>query len=191
MELHESIEHINNQLIAEFGRELIASDLPRFRVVFANDQFEKRIMTHTDEGFELIHPEVRLVPKYLYARNKYILERLIPIVGETDLTAKVSYEPAWTFEDTNGNYLPPRFDVCKFVVEALYSQINSAGCFTKYKDPTVEPEFRKQELEKMEKFLFGNETPTGDALAYGYGVTNPADKQHFEKETVISEKSNA
>ncbi len=172
MELRESIESINEKLLRDYGTEFGGS--PRFRVVFSDDQFEKRNTEFTDEGFELIHPEVRLLPKYRqWVRAKYILERLVPIVGETDLVTKVSYEPAWVFQDKNGKYLPPFFEGCVHVIESLMSMINKAGSFTRYKDKNVTPEERAAELKKVEDQLFGNETEVGDHLAYGTGVTVP------------------
>jgi hypothetical protein len=175
MELRESIESINEKLLNEYGTEFDNS--PRFRVVFSEDQYEKRFTDFTDEGFELLQPEVRLLPKYKqWIREKYILERLIPVVGETDLTTKVSYEPAWVFQDKNGNYLPPFFEGCKHVIESLHSAIDKAGTFTKYKDKNVSPEERALELKKVEEGLFGNETDVGDHLAYGTGVTVPGNE---------------
>jgi len=172
MELRESIESINEKLLDEYGTEFGKS--PRFRVVFSEDQYEKRWTDHTDEGFELIQPEVRLLPKYKqWIKEKYILERLIPIVGETDLVTKVSYEPAWVFQDKHGNYLPPFFEGCKHVIEAMFSVINQAGSFKKYKDENESPEVRAAHLKKVEDELFGNETEVGDHLAYGTGVVVP------------------
>src|ERR1035437_5550442 len=105
MELRETIESINKKLKEEYGTEF--GNSPRFRVVFSEDQYEKRMTDFTDEGFELITPEVRLLPKYKqWIREKYILERLIPVTGETDLVVKVSYEPAWVFQNKKGDYLP-------------------------------------------------------------------------------------
>ena len=172
MELIESIERINELLIKEFGREF--NNWPRFRIVFSEDQFEKRMTDCTDDGFPLLYPEVRLLPKYKqYVKQKYILERLIPIKGETDLTTNISYEPAWVFQDSEGNYLPPLFDACKFIIEAIYSQIEAAGNFTRYKDKNISPEERDIKLKDMEDTLFGNETPVGDALRHKYGVVVP------------------
>lgn len=169
MELRESIESINERLIESFGKEFNGD--PRFRIVFSDDQFEKRWTSFTDDGFELIHPEVRLLPKYKqHIRGKYILERLVPIVGETDLTEKISYEPCWTFQDKNGNYLPPWFEGCKFIVEAILGQTGQSG-HVKYKDPDINEEERMKKLSAMESELFGNETEIGDHLAYGTGVT--------------------
>lgn len=183
MELVESIESINKQLLDTYGSELFAGDQPKFRVVFSTDQLEKRWMTHTNEGFQFLHPEVREVPKYRhYITDKYILERIVPIdLENSDLTEKVGYEPAWVFQDSKGNYLPPRFDVCSIVVDSLFAAMGQKGGFRKYKDPDIEPERRMQILEEMERTLFGNETSTTDALAHDYGVTNPAGPEHFEQ----------
>ena len=170
MELRETIKSINEKLLEEFGTEFGSS--PRFRVVFSDDQYEKRLTDCTDEGFELLYPEVRLLPKYKqWIREKYVLERLIPVVGETDLVTKVSYEPAWVFQDKHGNYLPPFFEGCRFVIDSLRSAIDGAGSFTKYKDKNISPEEHLAHIKKVEDELFGNETPMTDALHYGSGVT--------------------
>lgn len=171
MELRESIESINKRLISEFGREL--NGKPKFRVVFSEDQYEKRITEFTDEGFELLQPEVRLLPKYKqWVKAKYILERFVPVVGETDLLDNMSYEPVWVFQDKNGNYLPPFFEGCSLIIEGLYERTKKTS-FAKYKDESVSKEARLAEVERVERELFGNETDVGDALAYGSGVTVP------------------
>ena len=175
MELRESIESINEKLLINFGSEF--GDSPRFRVVFSDDQYEKRCTDRTDEGFELLNPEVRLLPKYKqYIRAKYVLERLIPVIGETDLVTKVSYEPAWVFQDRTGNYLPPFYEGCVHVIESMFSLINRDKSFAKYKDPKIDPELRAKELKRVEDELFGNETEVGDHLAYGTGVTVPGNE---------------
>jgi len=172
MELRETIESINEKLLEEFGTEF--GNSPRFRVVFSEDQYEKRMTDFTDEGFELLHPEVRLLPKYKqWVREKYILERLVPIAGETDLVTKVSYEPAWVFQDKHGNYLPPFFEGCKHVIESLFQAMGRKDTFTKYKDKNVSEEERRVELKKVEDQLFGNETDLTDDLHYGSAVSVP------------------
>jgi len=174
MELKESIESINERLLREYGIEINCGNAPKFRVVFSDDQYEKRLTNFTDEGFELVHPEVRELPKYKqYIRGKYILERLLPVTGETDLVTKISYEAAWVFQDKNGNYLPPFFDGCQHVIESLFHAIDRAGSFIKYKDKNVSPEEHLAHIQKVEDELFGNETPVGDALAHGSGIVVP------------------
>src|SRR3990167_2200922 len=97
-ELAENIDHINYQLLKKYGREEFAQNQQRFRVVFSEDQFEKRWVTHTKDGFELAFPEVKEVPKYRqYIHARYVLERLVPVGFESDLTTKVSYEPVHVF----------------------------------------------------------------------------------------------
>lgn len=172
MELREPIEDINRRLSEEFGLEL--DGRPRFKVVFSEDEYEQRLTDYTDEGFILPFPEVRRLPKYKqYAHAKYILERLVPILGETDLLEKVAYEPIWTFQDSKGNYLPPFFDGCRHIIEAMYTAMGKKNTFTRYKDKNVSREEHLAYIQKVENELFGNETPVGDALAYGTGVSVP------------------
>lgn len=181
MELVEPIERINELLFREFGREFNGD--PKFRVVFSEDQFEDRFVTHTPEGIELQAPTVRRVPKYRhYMKPCYVLERLVPVTGETDLTTRISYEPAWAFVDKRGNYLPPQYELCKYIIDTLHSQMDKAGSYhAKYKDDTATKEARAKEIQDMEDRLFGNETSTGDALAHKWGVTVPTS---YEKESV-------
>lgn len=176
MELTESIEYINRRLVDEFGLEWDGQ--PRWRVVFSNDQFDLRWTAFTDSGMELINPEVRMLPKYRqYIHAKYVLERLIPVVQPSDLVSKISYEPAWVFQDHNGNYLPPFFDGCKFIIESVYSAISKAGNHTKYKDPSKDPGHKEHELNRIQQDLFGNETSTTDSLHAKEGVINPYDSK--------------
>src|ERR1035437_3023219 len=175
MELRETIESINKKLLEEFGTEF--GNSPRFKVVFSEDEYEKRLTDFTDEGFELITPEDRLLPKYKqWVREKYILERLIPIVGETDLVVKVGYEPAWVFQDKHGNYLPPFFEGCRHVIESMFQAIGRSNTFTRYKDKNISAEERALELKKVEDDLFGNETDMTDNLHYGSGIIVPGNQ---------------
>lgn len=176
-ELTETLDFINRKLEREFSKDITGR--PYWRVVWSDDQTEKRRMTHTDEGLQLINPEVRLVKKYQHIKERYVLEKLTEVVGETDLVVPMSYEPIWTFEDRFRNYLPPRFDACKFVIEAVNMQLAGAGGHVKYKDETTTPEYREALLKRKEQELFGNETPVGDALAYDSGVTVP---RNYEKQ---------
>src|SRR5678815_197989 len=112
------VERINKQLRDEYGIE-VTSDRPIYRVVWSNNQYEKRLMHYTDAGVELLTPEVREVPKYKqWAKDRYILEKLqyieSPLLKTDEMTVQVvSYEPIWSFVDNKLNYLPPRYDVCK------------------------------------------------------------------------------
>lgn len=172
MELRESIESINKRLLDEYGSD-ISSNKPKFRVVFSDSQYENRIMTHTDKGFELVHPEVCFVPKYKqYISHRYILERLTPVIGETDLLEKISYEPVWTFQDKNSHYLPPWFEGCRFIIENILMNMAVKNYYAKYKDIMSKEQYL-EDIKKMEDELFGNETTVGDHLAYRTGIVVP------------------
>jgi hypothetical protein len=173
MELREPIEEINRRLLETYGSQY--GDAPRFRVVWSEDQLEKRITEYTDQGFHLLHPEVRELPKYKqWVRAKYILEHIIPVPeGETDLIAKVSYEPLWAFMDKKGNYLPPFYDGCVHIIDSMLANMGRKDTFVKYKDPNVTPEARLAELKRVEDELFGNETNMTDDLHSGAGITVP------------------
>ncbi len=169
MELRESVESINERLIEHYSRD-IGDGRPNYRIVFSDDLMEKRKVTHDAHGNELIFAEVRLVPKYRqWKPHRYILERLVPVIGETDLLEKMSYEPLWTFEDKRGKYLPPWFEACRHIIENILMNIASKNYYTKYKDTMSKDEYIAK-IQKMEDELFGNETDIGDALAYKSGV---------------------
>jgi hypothetical protein len=172
------VDEINKLLLDNFGK---FNDQPRFRVVWANDQFEKRMVEYTPEGLELPEPKILEVPKYITAwhRDTYILEMLMPVGTLTDLVTSVSYEPVWTFRSqTTGEVLPPLYGACKMVAETIMINMQRTYEGPKYKDPEsdakVAPDIKLERIMKIEEELFGNETPLGDSLkrdtAVGYGT---------------------
>lgn len=168
MELVEPIERINKFLVDQFG--IYEDGRPKFRVVFSEGLIEKRILTHTKDGFELLTPIVEEIPKYQHIKDRYVLEQLsiVPDGVESDLTERLTYEPLWTFEDRHGKYLPPRIDVCKLIIEQIY--VNMGVMPRKY---TEDPEKEAKELAKVEEYLFGDETEVTDALHWNQAVTVP------------------
>jgi hypothetical protein len=170
MDLPETIESINEKLAREFG--YVDGRLPKYRVVFSDDEREKRLVQHTPEGLELIYPVVVDKPKYKhYIQSLYILEKFFPVVGESDLVEKYSYEPLWVFRDKNGNYLPPKFWPCKFLIEFHYDRQRLAQSYTQYKENYAE--VLEKEVKEVEEMLFGDETSTTDSLTYKEGIVVP------------------
>lgn len=173
----EEHERINSWLAERYGK--FDNGWPYFRLIWSEDLFEIRKMTHTDEGFELVHPAIRRVPKYKgWIKDRYILEGLkaIPIYQETDLVEQVSYEPVWTFEDKHGEFLPPKQAALFYILETLKANTENPGSGqVKYRDPEATPEEALQaKHDRVEKYvaeLFGNESPVGDALAVKDGVS--------------------
>jgi len=179
-ELTESVESINGQLISLFGIDTISGD-PMWRVVWSENQFEKRLMDTTDEGFHLLTPEVREVPKYRqWIKERYVLERLtiVPEINAQDLPSqKVTYEPMWVFETQHGVYLPPKLEAAKLVIDTVYTATGKmvAG-LAKYKDPDSNQENalnnKKERIDGLVNDLFGDEsalmgkTMSGEAVGF-------------------------
>lgn len=177
MELTESIESINQQLIDEYGIDTITKQ-SMFRVVWSEDQYEKRLTDFTDEGFQLLHPEVRLLPKYRqWLPEQYVLENLVlvPEVSQHEIPeSKLSYEPLYPFQSDAGDPLPPTFWACKFCIDTVRAAMGKKT-LRKYVDNSHTPEEKIKRINKLQKELFGNETDVGDALAQksGVGYTGP------------------
>lgn len=173
--LAESIEEINGLLIDHYGIDTISGN-SIYRVVWSEDQLEKRWTSYTDSGVQLLQPEVREYPKYRqWIHEKYIIERLtiIPDLKIDGAPAnQVSYESIWVFENALGDYLPPRFSVCKFVLDTLHAAEGKSS-MAKYVDELINEsaEVKESRLNKLQNELFENETDIGDALAYREGVS--------------------
>ena len=180
----ESIESINKRLKDTYGR-FSTTDIPLYRVVWGDDELEKSWTWLTHEGFELNHPVVIEKPKYKqWAPHVYFLERFLvrPPAGSDEgmPVESTGYEPLWCFMDHNQNALPPLYSVCEIVIESvLVAAAKAVGVHktAKYKDPysglKTEEIIEKQRvaLDKLEKDLFGNETPANTAIAHGWGVS--------------------
>src|SRR5688572_3824715 len=116
----ESIETLNKRLIDKYG--IYLDGQPMFRITHSESILEKRLVTHTKDGFEILNPEFGEVPKYRqYVHNKYILEGLkeLPDFGGGQLTTRISYEPIWVFEDGNGKAVPPIWIGIEHILESL------------------------------------------------------------------------
>ena len=178
MELPEPISWINKRLQDEYGSQDLSK--PYWRIVWSEDQLEKRLGTFRDivNGIFIREvTEVREVPKYRqWIREKYVLERLIEVpafnLAEL-LEKKLSYEPVWVFENSKGEFQPPLFRIAKFIIETVHQQA-SKSVGVKYKDPDLDPkeslERQRIRIDKLQEELFGNETEVGTSLSHKEGV---------------------
>lgn len=177
------IDRVNVTLLDHYSR---LEGLPVWRVVWSEDQFEWRYGTYEDRTSEGIFirevTERRKVPKYRqWAPEKWVLERLLVVPMDADpnhpqIDSALSYEPIWVFEED----LPPVWTAVKFIVDQVYENMRQHNTGAKYIDPDIgHPDDvkgqREEHLKDIEESLFGNETDTGDALAYkqGVGYTGP------------------
>jgi len=181
MELVEPIERINETLQRQYGSH--DDGRPRFRVVWSEDQIEKRWTKYTKEGLELLNPEVVELKKYQHIKERYVLEQLsvVPDTPDNDLTVKLSYEPLWTFQDRHEDYLPPRAEVCILIINEIYDAMDrkARGISRVMKE---DPDKAAKELARVEEMLFGNETRVTDDLGLGIAVTDFNQKVQFTNE---------
>lgn len=172
----ETLEVLNQRLIEYFGIDTSTGD-PIFRIVWSDDQTEKRLVPTLDTGIQLLHPEVREVKKYPYIQHLYVLERLV-IVPEENIQElvglKMSYEPIWVYCDQYRNPLPPIWNATKFAIDCLFAAIGKKSLRKYVEDEkNTTEEGRQQKISELQQELFGNETDVGDALAYREGIVVP------------------
>lgn len=178
--ISEPIDVLNKRLVDHFG--VSWDGRAAYRIVWSEDQFDKRLTDCTDAGVLLLVPEVRELPKYKqWIHDKYVLENLVavPEYQQMEAAAKTSYEPLFVYEDKDGFPLPPKWEVTKFVIDNVLAAMGKSN-LAKYKEnlDKYTPEGREEYLKNLQDELFGNETNTTDALAYKEGVVVPS---NFEK----------
>jgi len=180
----EKIETVNQYLEDNFGIDTDDSK-PIFRVVFSDEQFEKRETKFTNIGIELLYPEVRELPKYQWIKGMYVLERrvLVPDDNLKELAGlKKSYEPVWVFQGADGFPVPPTILGCKTVIDVLYAALGKSS-LAKYKEdipaigsPQEQYEANKASIDQIENELFGDESNLGQETinASGSAIVMPA-----------------
>lgn len=185
MLLTEPVESINKQLCDQFGIDTLTGQVI-WRVVWSEDQYEMRLGTYDDfsDGgiFLRTITEVRKAPKYRqWIKEKYVLERLVvvPFINEHELPdSKVSYEPLWVFEDKKGNYLPPKFEAAKFIIDTIYATQYADHTLNRYKDPIQSHEdavdAQNDRVKRIAEELYGDETNVSDALTRREGIIVPS-----------------
>jgi hypothetical protein len=179
----ERLEILNQRLIDEYGIDS-STGRPMFRITWANDETEKRLVDTLDSGIQLSTPVVREVKKYPYLKDLYVLERLVvvPDVNQRELpTSKLSYEPLWAYRGPDQCPIPPIWEPTKFIIDTLYAALGKKS-LAKYIDTeeNTTPEGMDARIVKLQEELFGNETDTGDALAYNEGIVVPS---NYKKES--------
>ena len=170
----ESITTLNQRLIDHFGLDTVSSK-PMFRVVWADDQTEKRLMDTSESGAQLLRPAVREVKKYGYLSEVHVLEQfvVVPDFQQEELAdAKVSYEPLYAFPQG----ITPSWEALKFIVDTVHAAMGKKS-LRSYVDPDASEGAKEERIAGIHQELFGNETETTDALRYKEGIVVPSNYQ--------------
>jgi hypothetical protein len=181
MELTEPVDSINKQITDLFGVDTVTGR-PMYRISFSEDQYEKRLGTYDDYTREGIYlrtvTEVREVPKYKqWIHDKYIIERLtvVPSINAEELpTSRLSYECIFVFENFKGEYLPPRIDVAKIVIDTLHAGMGKSN-MARYKDDYSQytEEARNKRINEIMEYLW-DPSDYADAAIAGEGIAVPS-----------------
>lgn len=178
IDIPRDVEIINELLQRHFGIDTSTGQV-MWRVVWSDDQFEKRLMPVTDEGLQLLYPEVREVPKYRqWIPHMWVLERLVavPDMNKIELpTVKLSYEPLFPFHDRYGNPTKPTYQACEWVINLIYAAQGRGNLSEYLKHPEGENaeeaiELKKQRVDSIVQDIFGDETDVSDHLSRKTGV---------------------
>ena len=125
MRYNSEVRRINKELKV-YGSNLQGK--PIFRVVFSNDQIEKRRAARnvfSDSGQIFLRREVGVfeLPKYPWIVNKWILERWYPAekTYHPDIISsrEGDYVCIYVYQDGDGNYLSPLLKVAQIVVRHI------------------------------------------------------------------------
>lgn len=183
----EPIHKINQRLKDIFGQDS-STGKAIWRVSWSEDQFEDRQGTYNDYSADgqiwlRTVTEVRRVPKYRqWLKELYVLEKLVavPTINLNDLPdTKISYEPMFPFWDKNGNYLPPKWEVCEFVI-SLTDAARGKGNMARYSDGINTKEdwivAKQKRINEMIEYLGGDESGLmGQTIgASGSGIIVPS-----------------
>lgn len=189
----ETIEVLNQRLVDYYGLDSDTGK-PIFRIVWANDELEKRLVHTLDSGINLLYPVVKEMKKYPYLKDMHVLERLVivPDANKLDLpTYKMSYEPVWTYCNDKREPVPPIWNATKFVVDTLYAALGKKS-LRKYIESEKETtkEGREEKINELQRELFENETDVCDALRYKEGIVVPTSYEKNNAKTDYNSTEN-
>src|SRR5438046_3147991 len=115
------VDRINKILEARYGRTLRGD--PNFRIVWSDDQYEYRFGRYNIfYGHIFVREEVgtKLVPKYSYIRQRWLIERFYDgsklKTDDLPLSQNGGYEPVYVFESKSREYLSPTLKVCEILI---------------------------------------------------------------------------
>ena len=120
MFLSEDVNIINKRLSDTFGETLEGK--PKYRIVHADDQLEKRFGDYTDwdDNRILIRrvKEVREVLKYPNSLGFYILEKWVPVPFDNgEIKEHNQYEQLWVFRNNDYTAQPLYWRAINFLVK--------------------------------------------------------------------------
>lgn len=169
-----TLEQMNDKLKELYGSQL--NGQANFRLVWSEDQYEKRLSTFSDYyGHIFLRSvrEVRYCKKYSWIDRRFILEKLVPNITPEELPCDgpLTYCPIFVFENVQGIALTPNWRATNLLVQhLLYGKRSKLSLATMAEQYDAELEADKQ---FMLEYL-NNEFPAVAAqLVHGEGISVP------------------
>lgn len=149
----EPINIINKRLVDIYGRTL--DGRPKFRIVWSEDELEKRYGTFTEHYGNIFLREVsclKEVRKYDYiVPAKYVLEELMYYHNPERPFEFSSYEPKWVFMTKDRKPLWPKWEMVEIVIKSILNGIRKT-----LSDYEAEDDAKYQkEIQEFEDILNG------------------------------------
>lgn len=145
-----------NKVIRNYGLNIYND--PIFRVVFSDDQIEKRRGTFNEYHRNLFIRTVygiKEVQKYPWIRGKWILERWasgeLAHHNSLETDRNGVYVCVYIFQDVNCNYLPPLLKVAEIIIDNLLHPRNKDEAINQ--DLEIEINKEEEEIDKIETEL--------------------------------------
>ena len=195
------IDSINRRLFEEYR---ILDGRPIYRIIWSEEQLEKRFSDKWTDwyGHVLIRSEykaVRTIKKYWYLNPPcWVLEKLIFLPSSWQVKELIkelveghngTYEPVYSFRDSNNNPLPVVTEVVDFILEKLHNPTKKTP-----KDLAKIQEIEeKEEVKYFEKELHeGERSPLFVWDNSAFVSTNQLKfKQEYSEKSDLIEVSNA
>lgn len=173
------IEHLNKWLIDQGGTALTGQ--PVYRLIWSDKALENRFGTFNDftEGGLFIRQvtETRLVQKYNYIHERWILEMWAPgdltAHKETPDAMNGDYIPVYVFEGKNRKYLAPTRKVLRFILGFMRGSIPQDEEIPQ--ELLDDKEIENQVDSMMDHPDFKTSGPTRNSIAYTKGLRDVAE----------------
>ena len=166
---------MNARLLEKYGATL--SGKPRFRIVWAPNQTEKRLGVFRDfsrEGILIRETrEVRETKKYWYIKERWLLEIYNDKTAAPEEVFDYDfYEPLFPFESAAGEYLETNLRVSILCCESI---VNPEARKRKIREADVD-EMKRKELEEETEYFENYLHDIGRAPIFANGSTVVLDK---------------
>lgn len=144
----------NDKLLELYGKHILCG-LANFRVVWSEDQFEKRFGTfdvYAGDRFIRTETGIRETQKYSYLDHQWIVERLHPNYHKDVMEGNYIYECLWAFPKG----LPLKWEAvdycCKMALAMLPNEKNVPRTEAEaiYQDEEKKKQEVKEEREKLD-----------------------------------------